>query len=118
VLEWRWKGEALMGVNVKDGTPVYGPSLCESCSNGHIQKGYRISEEIVVCAAYSPVMRVPFRVRECTSFLDKNRECLYELKKIAWEILPNRSKRTTGFFRPPEQDIEQDFELVLKNKKE
>jgi hypothetical protein len=102
-----------MEINVKDGTPLYGPSLCESCSNAHIQKGYRISEELVACVAYTPAMRVPFRVRECSNYLDKNRECLYELKKIAWTISPERSKKTAGFFRPSEADGDEDIELIL-----
>lgn len=106
-----------MSINVKDGTPLYGPSLCDSCAWGHIQKGYRISEETAVCTAYEPATRVPFRVRECTTYLDKNRENLHEMKKVAWLISPERGKNTTGFTRPADTPTsEDDIELILGEK--
>jgi len=37
------KGDA-MSVNVKNGTPLHGPSLCESCMNAHILSGFSESE--------------------------------------------------------------------------
>ena len=103
-----------MGIYVRNGTPLDGPSLCESCANGHIAKGYRIAEEIVMCTANSPTVRVPFRIRECTSYFDKRRECLYEMKKVAWLIEPERGKKTTGFAAPPESsDSDEDLELIF-----
>lgn len=103
-----------MDIYVRNGTPLDGPSLCDSCANGHIQKGYRIGEEMAICTAYTPAMRVPFRVRECTGYLDKNRESLYEMKKVAWLIAPERGKKTAGFMPPADPpEADEDIELVL-----
>jgi hypothetical protein len=102
-----------MSVNVKDGTPVYGPSLCETCCNAHVQRGYRASEEIVVCTAYAPSQRVMFRVRECTGYVDKTRQTLYEMQRVAWTISPERGKKTAGFVRPAGSSVEEDIQLVL-----
>ena len=38
-----------MSVPVNNGTPMHGPSLCESCMNAHILRGFSESEEEVVC---------------------------------------------------------------------
>lgn len=86
-----------MSVYVRNGTPIDGPSLCETCSYAHIQRGYRLSEEIVLCTANNPDTPVPFRIRECTSYIDKNRQSLYEMGKMAWILAPHRSKHTAGF---------------------
>ena len=108
-----------MSVYVKDGTPVEGPSLCDSCCHANIQKGYRIGEHIARCTIVSPAMRIPFRVRECTDYVDKHRQSLYEMKKVAWTILPERGKKTVGFSRPESaEDAGADFDAVLNNKAE
>jgi hypothetical protein len=106
-----------MSVYVRNGTPVYGPPLCETCTHGHIVKGYRETEEIVRCNIDTPMIRVSFRVRECSSYLDKTREPLYELKRIAWTILPERGKKTAGFVPPSESsDVDDDIELIFNDK--
>jgi hypothetical protein len=40
-----------MSVNVKNGTPTHGPSLCDTCSRSLVVKGYRQSEHVVICQA-------------------------------------------------------------------
>jgi hypothetical protein len=108
-----------MSVYVKDGTPLEGPLLCDSCSYGHVQKGYRMSEHQAMCTLPWPAVKIPFRVRECSSYLDTNRENLCEMKKVAWTIQPERGKNTAGFFQPPgKQDEDDEFEFVLNKKKE
>jgi hypothetical protein len=57
-----------MTVKVKNGTPVYGPSLCETCERALIVKGYRESEQVVVCQAAWPEMQLKFPVRECSRY--------------------------------------------------
>jgi hypothetical protein len=105
-----------MSVYVKNGTPLDGPPLCESCSHAHIVKGYRLGDYIAVCTWTSPGRRVPFRVRECSDYLDKHRESLYDMKKVAWLISPERGKKTAGFFQPPDsEESDDDFEFILKN---
>jgi hypothetical protein len=43
-----------MSFNVKNGTPMHGPSLCETCDRAHIFRGYRENELIVVCGDVRP----------------------------------------------------------------
>ncbi|MGH9560590.1 MAG: hypothetical protein ACRD3S_03965 [Terracidiphilus sp.] len=103
-----------MCVKVKDGTPLYGPSLCDSCCNAHIAKGYRLNEKVVVCTVTSPALRVRFRVRECTSYTDKNRQSLYEMKEMAWILAPRGPKRRAGFVHSSKlRNEEGDIELTL-----
>jgi len=63
-----------MDVYVKNGTPLNGPSLCETCTQALIVRGYRESDEVVVCQATYPERRVKFPVRECSRFIDKTRQ--------------------------------------------
>jgi hypothetical protein len=55
-----------MSVKVKNGAPVYGPPVCETCERALIGKGYRESEHGVVCQATWPEMQVMFPMRECS----------------------------------------------------
>jgi len=103
-----------MDIYVRNGTPIDGPSLCETCSYGHLIRGYRQGEEIAVCEATSPVLHLTFRVRECTGYLDKTRQTLYDMEKIAWTLAPRGSKRRAGFLPPPQiMHEEQETELIL-----
>lgn len=107
-----------MAFKVKNGTPLHGPSLCETCSNAHVARGYRESEAVVVCTAIMPSYRVTFPVRDCSGYIDRTRENLYELRKIAWDLLPRGGKRSAGFVSPDERhDAENDIELILDGKK-
>jgi hypothetical protein len=103
-----------MGVYVKDGTPLDGPALCDSCSYSHVRKGYRIGEELVVCRWTEPNTRVEFRVRECSGYADKTRMSMYDMERIAYPIKPQRSKEMTGFASVGTRDgDEMAVELVL-----
>jgi hypothetical protein len=103
-----------MSVHVKDGTAVSGPSLCDSCSHSHVAKGYRQSEMLVVCRVTSPEYRVDFPVRECSSYIDRTRQSLYELEKIAWIVAPRGPKRRAGFVSPEgRRKTEEEIELIL-----
>lgn len=104
-----------MGVYVKDGTPLHGPSLCETCSNAHIEKGYRESEETVICTVTYPERRVRFRVRQCSGYTEIKRQTLKEMEKIAWTITAKGTKRRTGFVRPgaPSAD-RKEIELIIQ----
>lgn len=93
-----------MGVYVRNGTPLDGPSLCETCWYGQLTRGYRQGDEIVVCHATDPALHLTFRVRECTGYLDKTRQTLYEMRKIAWNLAPRGSKRRAGFLPPAHND--------------
>ncbi len=105
-----------MSVHVKDGTPLHGESLCESCVNAHIERGYRETETLVFCQATYPEHRVRFRVRECSSHAEKQRQTLYEMQKTAW-ILEERPGRKVGFV--PAAELEErpnELEIILDSK--
>ena len=86
-----------MSFNVKNGTPMHGPSLCETCTRAHIVKGYRESEILMLCrATWEPQRILPFAVRECSSYVAKNASTLDDMEKIAWTIAPRGSKRAAS----------------------
>ena len=84
-------------VNIKGGTPVGSASLCRTCSWAHIVNGYRESEMLVICTDVYPNIAVPFTVRECTAYNDKNRPDWDEMEKLAIQVLPSGSGKPTGF---------------------
>jgi hypothetical protein len=104
-----------MSLKVKGGTPVYGPSLCDTCERALTVKGYRENERVVVCQAMWPEREVKFPVQECSSYTSKGRESLYEMKKIAWMLQPRGPKRQAGFVAPSGDEEEvREIELELK----
>ena len=106
-----------MGIHVKNGTPMHGPSLGDSCSRAHIAKGYRATEVLVICDALYRDHPVHFPVRECTHYLDKNRRDFEEMEKIAWIIETGGTRRTAGFARTGDgTDKPREIELTLDEK--
>jgi len=72
-----------MGIQVRNGTPLHGPSLCEARSHARVEKGNRESEELVLYGANDPMHRVRFPMRECTGYVDKTRLELNAMERIA-----------------------------------
>jgi hypothetical protein len=110
--------EVNMGGYVKNGTPIHGPSLCAACQNAILVRGYRESQEIVVCDATYPAMRVEFAVRECSRHRDTTRQDLKAMEEIAWAIRPRGPKRAAGFVVSPVEDGAtgpREIEIVLDN---
>jgi hypothetical protein len=101
-----------MGIHVKNGTPMHGPSLCETCAFAHVKRGFRESEMFVVCVAAEPAHRVPFLIRECSVYRDNTRPSIYEMEKIALTVKPRDPKRT-GFVHASEL-AKEDSEIELK----
>jgi len=93
-----------MGVYVKNGTPLSGPSLCETCVNAHIARGYRDSDELVIFRFTYPEHRVRFRVRHCSDYTEIKRQSLERMEKIAWTVMAKGTRRRTGFVRPGAAD--------------
>jgi len=77
-------------------TPTDGESLCRTCYWAHTQKGYRESEEATFCC-FGPLRRVPFKVRECTDYLNRTLPTRKEMEEIAL-IIPTEPKRKVGGF--------------------
>jgi hypothetical protein len=104
---------------VKNGTPTFGPSLCNTCSNAMVVKGYRESQEVVVCDASYPAIRVTFAVRECSRHRDTTRRDLEAMEEVAWAITPRGPKRAAGFVVSRAEDGAigtPEIEIVLDNK--
>ena len=70
-----------MGIYVKNGTPVNGPSLCESCSRAFSARGYGETELVVICQALWPQRRMHFPVRACTAYIEKKSQRLMKWKR-------------------------------------
>jgi len=107
-----------MSIRIKNGTPLYGDSLCESCTKAHMERGFRESEERVLCEATYHTHRVLFPVRECTGYVEKRRQTLSQMEEIAWVLTPRGSKRKAGFVQASELEKEEDsggIELILSN---
>ena len=85
-------------VRVKNEARVAGCSLCESCAHAHIISGYRETEALVFCNfAWEQVIPVPFKVRECSNYTDRNRPSWEEMKDLALQIEPSSSLKPVGF---------------------
>jgi hypothetical protein len=104
-----------MSVYIKKGTPMHGPSLCETCTCAQIVQGYRESESFTLCkATHEHPIRITFAVRECSSYVNKIRSTLYEMERIAWTLAPRGSKRQAGFVAPGEaKEGDREIDLVL-----
>lgn len=107
-----------MAGKVKNGTPLYGPSLCDTCSHAHIERGYRESEAVIFCQGTWPEHRVQFQVRECSGYLETKRQSLKQMEDMAWLLSPRGPKRRAGF-TPPGQGskAEDEIEIVLNREK-
>ena len=96
-------------INMKGATPVGSASLCRTRSHAHILSGYRESEMMVVCTATYPDFPVPFVVRECSGYNDKNRPDWDQMEKLAIDVAPVSFAKKVGFgTRSRERDSEPD----------
>jgi len=110
----------MVNVKVKNGTPVAGPHLCRHCNWGQFVTGYRDSDLFVICTNANPNRVVPFAVRECTEYQDRNRPDWEQMEKLAINITSKISRNPTpgfagaGFAAVPviEEDEEHEDELV------
>ena len=102
-----------MDIRVKNGTPLHGESLCETCSQAHIARGFSESEKLVICQAVYPERRVLFKIRECTNYLEIKRQTLRQMEEIAWVLAPREGKRKAGFVPASEMETESEIELIL-----
>jgi hypothetical protein len=103
-----------MGIYVKNGTPVNGPSLCESCSRGFVARGYSETELVVVCQSLWPERRMHFPVRACTAYVEKNRPTIKDMEDMAVVLDRVALKRDAGFVCPEEAAISgEKIELIL-----
>jgi hypothetical protein len=103
---------------VKNGTPLHGPSLCESCMHAHVLRGFRESEEQVTCCFTYPNHRVDFRVQKCNDYSEMKRQTLKQMEEMAWILALRGPKRQAGFVHSSElRNEDGDIELTLNDKK-
>jgi hypothetical protein len=103
-----------MQVNIRDAAPLAGRSLCETCLHAHIERGYRESEELVVCQLTYPEHRVSFRVRQCSGHTEANRQTLKQMERIAWVLDAKGSARKLGFMPADERPENPDQAGLLR----
>jgi hypothetical protein len=87
-------------LKIKGGTLVEGESLCRTCRWVHMQKGFRESEETVFCY-YGPLRRVPFKVAECTDYIDRTIPSRAEMERMALRIHVEPARKNAGFAIEP-----------------
>ena len=73
-------------------------SLCRTCYWAHAQKGFRESEEVIFCA-FGPMRKVPFKVRDCTDYLNRTLPTRQQMERIALIISTEPARKRAGFWR-------------------
>ena len=76
--------------------PGDGQSLCRTCYWAHAQKGFRESEEAIFCM-FGPMRKVPFRVRDCTDYMNRTLPTRDQMEKIALIIPTEPARKKLGF---------------------
>ncbi|HET9792711.1 MAG TPA: hypothetical protein VFR08_15560 [Candidatus Angelobacter sp.] len=71
---------------VYGGTAIGQDSRCDSCVFARVIRGYSESECITLCDRLYEAIRIPFKVRECTDFIDKRLPRIEHLEDIAWVL--------------------------------
>jgi hypothetical protein len=88
----------MTAIYVKNGTPADSQSKCVSCVHAHILRGFRESEELAYCTVSDGApLKVPFKVYECSYYLDRNRPTWRQMTDLAIDILPLSSAKSAGF---------------------
>lgn len=98
----------IMKIKVRDGTPVsHSNSLCHTCSNAMYFRGAAVSEKKILCSELKNgygTEEVPYEIIvECTSYQDKSKQSLYEMKKIAYILKTDPRGKPIGFM--PNKDF-------------
>ena len=75
--------------------PGDGQSLCRTCYWAHAQKGFRESEEAIFCM-FGPMRKVPFRVRDCTDYMNRTLPTRDQMEKIALIIPTEPARKKLG----------------------
>ena len=91
--------------------PGDGQSLCRSCYWAHAQKGFRESEEVIFCA-FGPLRKVPFRVRDCTDYLNRTLPTRDQMERIALIIPTEPARKRAGFSRIGFNGDSEDEEMI------
>ena len=103
-----------MGIQIKEGMPAGGESLCSTCLYGHVERGYRETEQVVFCEATYPGHRVAFRVRDCSGYTERKRQTLKQMEDMALVLERKGYKRKVGFVSLDElNEDDPEFKFVV-----
>src|SRR3974390_2372580 len=89
----------MVNVKVRNGTPVTGPHLCRNCNWGQYVTGYRESDLFVICTYAEPNRVIPFAVRECSDYSDRNRPDWDQMKRLAIDLTAEVKRKPVAGFR-------------------
>lgn len=91
--------------------PGDGQSLCRTCYWAHAQKGFRESEEAIFCM-FGPLRKVPFRVRDCTDYLNRKLPTRDQMEKIALIIPTEPVRKKLGFSGLGSSPVSEEEDLI------
>jgi len=98
-------------IKIQKGTFREGEPLCRTCRFAHIQRGFRESEEQIFCDySYSTLRLVPFKVAECTDYIDRTVPTRREMEKMALQINVRPAQKQIGFDLSVDADAEDEEE--------
>ena len=100
VLRFLEKEKVMVTIKVRGGTPQGGSTLCQTCSYGHLIKGFRATEEEVFCRYFYLEREIRFPVSECTFYEDRRLASKKEMEDIAWILRTDMPRRRVGFISP------------------
>lgn len=91
-----------MGFKVVDGTRP-DVRLCDTCRYSHILRGAQQGQEIVICSRiFDKDVYLPWKVVQCSSYMDKLAMSRGEADQIGW-VIEVKDGRYVGF-KPPKKD--------------
>jgi hypothetical protein len=90
----------MVTIKIKGGTPQGSGTLCQTCSYGHLIKGFRATEEEVFCRYFYLEREIRFPVSECTFYEDRRLASKKEMEDIAWILRTDMPRRRVGFISP------------------
>jgi hypothetical protein len=86
-----------MTFKIKWALPPEGETLCRTCRHAHIQRGFRESEESILCGYSTPLRVVSFKVAQCTDYADRCVPERWEMERMALLINVPQARKPTGF---------------------
>jgi len=84
-------------LKIKWALPPEGETLCRTCRYAHMQRGFRESEETILCAFSTPLRALSFKVAECTDYADRGVPERWEMERLALLINVPPARKATGF---------------------
>ena len=84
-------------LKIKWALPPGGETLCRTCRHAHIQRGFRESEESILCGYGTPLRTVPFKVADCTDYADRCVPERWEMERMALLINVPQARKPAGF---------------------